>query len=131
MVKHVLLMAVLDEMERLAQKLKALTDVQPDGWRELYTSYRRQLGLCVTEIVKLAQSDLVMSKADSSGLEAEMDECIASLAAHQSQYPIEGLVLDDPAYLMSFAQLHEAFHGFKAMMIDLIDTYLVEPEGAS
>ena len=128
MIKHVLLQAVLTEMDRLAAKLQGLVRDRPDDWEELYASYRRQVGLCITEMVKLAQDDLAMSSEDDSRLRAVFDAYRESIATHQATFPVEAISFDDPAYVMSFGRVHDTFSSFKRVMTDVVERYEVAPE---
>lgn len=128
MIKHVLLKAVLTEMDRVAAKLQGLVQDKPDEWQELYASYRRQIGLCITEMVKLAQDDLAMSDEDDARLRSVFDAYRESIAAHQARFPVEAIALDDPGYVLSFGRVHDAFGSFKRVMTDLAERYDVAPE---
>lgn len=128
MIKHVLLMAVLTEMDRLAAKLQGLVETKPEEWQELYASYRRQIGLCMTELVNLAREDLALKESDDSKLRAALEQYRTRIARHQTVFPVSAIALDDPAYVMSFGQVHEAFAAFKVVMADLVDRYEVAPQ---
>ncbi|KPF93285.1 hypothetical protein IP81_03390 [Novosphingobium sp. AAP83] len=128
MIKHLLLIAVLEEMVRLASKVRQVGDLRHEGWEEDYGSYRRQLGLCLTEMVKLAQDDLEMRAEDAQVLQTTFEACRARIARHQVQFPLEAIVFDDPAYITSLNQVDAGFQDFKAMMLDLVERYEVEAE---
>ena len=128
MIKHVLLMAVLSVLDRVAAKLQGLMAAQPEGWQELYASYRRQIDSCMTELVNLAQEDLALSDVDDSILRAVFEQYRARIANHQAEFPVSAIVLDDPAYVTSFGEVHKAFLGFKAVMADLVERYEIAPQ---
>jgi hypothetical protein len=129
MSQHYLLVAVLDEMDRLTSKLRGIVEAQPEDWKEGYTSYRRQLGLSITEMVKLAKHDLGMSREDAGTLKAEFEACRAAIARHQEAYPMEDIVLSAPGFIESFNRVDACFLGFRATMQRLIERYEVEFEG--
>lgn len=128
MSQHYLLVAVLEEMDRLASKLRHIVETRPEDWEEDYTSYRRQLGLCLTEMVKLAQHDLGMRKEDARVLRTTFDFCRAKIARHQAQYSMESLILHEREFIESFNQIDASFLEFKKMMLELVERYHVEPE---
>ncbi|MCX7285948.1 MAG: hypothetical protein NTX28_18245 [Novosphingobium sp.] len=128
MSRHYLLVAVLDEMDRVASKLRHIVEDRPEDWEDDYATYRRQLGLCFTEMVKLAENDLGMRKEDARVLRTTFDFCRAKLARHQARYPIESLVLHEREFIESFNQIHAGFLEFKSMMLELVERYQMEPE---
>jgi hypothetical protein len=128
MSQHYVLVAVLEEMERVAGRLRSIVETRPADWKEDYSSYRRQLGLCLTEMVNLARQDLGMRKEDARVLRTTFDFCRAKVARHQAQYPIESLLLHHDAFIASFNQIDAGFLEFKDVMLDLVERYQVEPE---
>lgn len=128
MSQHILLVAVLNEMDRLASELRSIVEFPPQDWKESYAAYRRQLGLCITEMVNLAKHDLGMSKQDSRVLKATVEVCRAKIARHQAVYPIEKIALDAPEFMSSFNRVNDCFIEFKSMMQDLIERYEVDVE---
>lgn len=128
MSQHFVLVAVLKELDRLALEMTSIVQNSPEDWKESYASYRRQLGLCITEMVNLAKHDLGMSRQDSRVLKATVEVCRAKIARHQSLYPIDKIVLEAPDFLESFNRAHGGFIDFKAVMQDLIERYQVDYE---
>lgn len=128
MIKHLLLVAVLDEMDRIASRLRQVANMQSEDWKENYGSYRRQLGLCLTEMVNLAQDDLGMRYEDQQVLQTTFDACRAKIARHQAKFPLEALILQDPEYIASLNLVDGCFQDFKSTMLDLIERYQVEAE---
>lgn len=128
MSQHYVLVAVLSEMERVAGRLRNIVETRPEDWKEDYSSYRRQLGLCLTEMVNLAQQDLGMRKEDARVLRTTFDSCRAKVARHQARYPIESLELHQDEFITSFNQIDAGFLEFKGVMLDLVERYQVEPE---
>lgn len=126
MSQHIVLTAVLKELDRLALELRSIVEDQPEDWKKSYASYRRQLGLCITEMVNLANHDLGLNKRDARVLKATVEVCRAKLARHQEQHPIETLVLDGPDFMASFNRVHDCFIEFKTVMQDLIERYEVD-----
>lgn len=128
MSQHILLVAVLKEMNRLAIELKSIVEVPPQDWEESYAAYRRQLGLCITEMVNLAKHDLGMRKQDSRVLKATVEVWRAKIAQHQANYPIEKIVLDAPEFRSSFNRVYDCFTELKSIMQDLVERYEVDVE---
>lgn len=121
MIKHVLLVAVLEEMERLERQLETLFTTRPEDWQEIYTSTRRQVGLCITELVKLAKDDLAMTEDDGRRLREVFEAYRARIAEHQKRWPVEAIDLADPLCVESFRGLRKTSTEFKAVMRGLID----------
>jgi hypothetical protein len=126
MSQHCVLVVVLKELDRLSLELRSIVEHQPEDWKKSYASYRRQLGLCITEMVNLVNHDLGLSRRDARVLKATVEVCRAKLSRHQEQHPIDSLVLDGPDFMASFDRVHDCFIEFKTVMLDLIERYEVD-----
>ena len=125
MIKHVLLIAILEEMERFEKKLEVLFESRPDEWQEIYTATRRQIQLCMTELVKLAQDDLCMSAADGEQLRKVFERFRVLVKEHQEGWPVESIDLGDRLCVQSFQNVRKASSEFKDFMRSLIARYRV------
>lgn len=128
MKKHFLLTAVLVEMERLEQALEGVFDQPPEDWREIYASTRRQISLCITEMVALAQDELAMSSVDNRSLQEAASSFSARVKQHQQDWPLDIIDPDDPHCKKSFWEIRNASTAFKALMYAIIDRYLVDDD---
>ncbi|NOW46551.1 hypothetical protein FHW96_002711 [Novosphingobium sp. SG751A] len=128
MIKHVLLIAVLEEMEKLEIKLGALFEKRPEDWQEIYAATRRQIKLCIAELAKLAHDDLDMSEKDTQRLREVSDAFHDQTVRHQERWPVERIDLADPLYVQSFQTLRKASTAFKAVMYGLIERYHIQEE---
>lgn len=123
MIKHILLNAVLDEMERLETRLVDVFEERPAGWHETYASLRRQITLCVAEMFKLVQDDLTMADNDEQALRAATETFCGRVEQHQRDWPMEQVDLDNPRCARPFHDVRHASTGFKTRMRSIIDVY--------
>jgi hypothetical protein len=128
MIKHVLLIAVLEEMERLEIKLGVLFDKRPEDWEEIYIATRRQIRLCMGELVNLARDDLELSEADAQHLGEVFASFHDQYAGHVARWPIESIDLADPVCVEAFHALREASGRFKSVLYGLVDRYHIKEE---
>lgn len=123
MIKHILLNAVLDEMERLETRLVDVFEEKPAGWHETYASWRRQIILCVTEMFKLVQDDLTMADSDEQTLRAATETFCRRVEQHQRDWPVAQIDPDNPRCALSFHEVRHASTGFKTRLRGIIDVY--------
>lgn len=128
MVKHILLIAVLEELGRLEKKLGLLFSKRPEDWEEIYMATRRQIRLCMDELVRLAQDDLGLSEEDHRHLDEVFSSFRDGYVAHVERWPIERIDLADPVCLGDFQRLYEVSTQFKTVLHALVDRYYIQEE---
>ena len=128
MSQHYLIVAVLQEMDRIGLALQNIVETQPEDWKEGYASYRRQLGLSITELVNLARQDLGLSKKDGRFLNVALETSCAAIARHQEAHPLDDLSSITPEFVESFNQTNDCCVGFRSAMQLLVERYEVELE---
>ncbi|MCJ2187592.1 hypothetical protein [Novosphingobium beihaiensis] len=128
MVKKVLLIAVLEEMERQEKKLETLFETRPEDWQEIYTSTRRQIRLCIIEMMNLAQDHLNMSEEDERNLREVAETFRWRVEKHQERWPVENINLDDELCVDSFRKVRRASTEFKAVVRALINHYRADED---
>ncbi|MEJ2457332.1 MAG: hypothetical protein P8Y58_03965 [Novosphingobium sp.] len=128
MIKQVLLMAVLEEMERQEQKLETLFETRPEDWQEIYTSTRRQIKLCMIEMMGLAQDHLEMNEEDERNLREVAEAFRWRADKHRKRWPVESIDLSDELCVESFRKVRKTSTEFKAVVRALIDRYRADED---
>jgi hypothetical protein len=105
-----------------------LFEKRPEDWQEIYAATRRQIGLCIGELVKLAQDDLNMTKEDEKHLREIFEAFRSQIARHQERWPVESIDLNDRLCVQSFQEVRKTSVEFKAVMHGLIDRYRTDTD---